>query len=567
MVVVNTSIPRWFTARFLLGAALLLTACGGDNGVTSGVTCETLCPAIAACAEDSAENTDCATACEAQRSVFNAPAWDAYTACVQQPACVSAADCLGQAAAGASKEPVDKFLNEVCDWAVGCGQGFVDRAQCRTLLESIGQDDEDATEISPWDFIALIRNSTLDCMTDCISHLSCTEADFGGASQSCMSNCGLTSVTGESGSGGSGSSADYCVEMHGDCGDFGTMTENEYGGCECQCDPGTITYNYVCVGDCTQTGCGEAGTCDVTSGYCQCDEGYFSDLGSANSACQVSPTFVDLGAADRATCALRQDGRVECWGSSVSTPLGAEIPADVALVSLDLGGGLYDTIGCGLRQDQTVFCWGDLTAPVGTFLSLSVGESSACGVLTDNTLQCWGSSFSGLESPPQSAGVAQVAVGSQLACALLLDGSVTCWGSANTQATDTTLFTGATALSVGARSGCVIMPDTSVQCFGADTFAQEEVPLPNSGFIDVSCSDDFSCAVRQDTSVVCWGRNIFGQLAPEAGSEVGFTDVECGADHTCGLQQDGSLRCWGYNVSGEAQASRTAVRVLDPPTL
>jgi len=117
------------------------------------------------------------------------------------------------------------------------------------------------------------------------------------------------------------------------------------------------------------------------------------------------------------TCAVRSDGSVACWGwgwgSSVLDDLTA--PAGT-FASVSAGNGHT----CGVKSDGTLACWGynsagQATAPAGTFASVSARTDYTCGVKSDGSVVCWGDNSSGQATPPTGS-FAQVSAGDSFAC-------------------------------------------------------------------------------------------------------------------------------------------------------
>lgn len=130
---------------------------------------------------------------------------------------------------------------------------------------------------------------------------------------------------------------------------------------------------------------------------------------------------VAIGASTH-TCALMRDGSMRCWGDNLygalgdGTRLDAQTPVRVQGLSgkaraMALGGFFT----CALLENGSVQCWGsDLygqlgkaaavqqnTQPVaiqglaGTAQSISAGDDHVCAVLSSGAVQCWGRNFYG----------------------------------------------------------------------------------------------------------------------------------------------------------------------------
>lgn len=189
---------RYHRTRGVLCAALLmLSACINDNdndsgdGVTTGASCAELCPAMAACdAETTLE--DCEASCDVQRNVFNANAWDAFTSCMMGDDCTDSVTCLEQAVEATSPSAAEQFVVDVCEWAVSCVQDQTIKVdQCIEAVTNLGAEAAAEGGSNPWDYMRLVRSSTLSCVSGCFQGLGCDEMAFDQAVGSCLEQCGL----------------------------------------------------------------------------------------------------------------------------------------------------------------------------------------------------------------------------------------------------------------------------------------------------------------------------------------------------------------------------------------
>jgi alpha-tubulin suppressor-like RCC1 family protein len=173
----------------------------------------------------------------------------------------------------------------------------------------------------------------------------------------------------------------------------------------------------------------------------------------------------DLSAGGYHTCALMSDATARCWGRNVRGQVGdgtTNSPATQPTVvsglanarSLSLGG--YHS--CALLQNGTVQCWGEnangqagvpgvalATTPVTVngitnAVAVYTGFLHSCAVLADGTVWCWGQNAFGQlgngtttdsAQPVRVQGIASpraLALGYGHTCALLGDATVRCWG-------------------------------------------------------------------------------------------------------------------------------------------
>jgi alpha-tubulin suppressor-like RCC1 family protein len=137
------------------------------------------------------------------------------------------------------------------------------------------------------------------------------------------------------------------------------------------------------------------------------------------SGCTESECFGDwvaVAAGSFHTCAIREGGRLYCWGGGLNGQLGIGVIPDRDLSRAVPVAGRWRAVDggqshtCAIADDETLFCWGrndlgqlglgDLmrrdaparvTVPGGDgFLRLGLGREHTCVVRRDETLWCWG---------------------------------------------------------------------------------------------------------------------------------------------------------------------------------
>jgi alpha-tubulin suppressor-like RCC1 family protein len=301
------------------------------------------------------------------------------------------------------------------------------------------------------------------------------------------------------------------------------------------------------------------------------------------------------------TCALRA-GRVECWGEGASTPSEgsrAWYPAVVPELKDALQLATYGDHSCALRQGGRVSCWGNnsfgqlgdetrvpSSVPVEvtgitTAVQVAVGAGHSCALLRDGTVQCWGdNSFGQLGggSSTNSAApvtvsnldqVRQIAASDQYSCGLLTDGSVHCWGEDFPTHVPVAGLEGVRSIAAGDTLACALCMDGALRCWQPPAFAVAfeygELPanvtqLVVSGF-DWMSQDVSVCALTSDGTIACSGANSHGQLGSGDRTDrrafalvSGIHDaveVSAGRFHACAHLATGKLRCWGGDEVGQ----------------
>jgi alpha-tubulin suppressor-like RCC1 family protein len=310
-----------------------------------------------------------------------------------------------------------------------------------------------------------------------------------------------------------------------------------------------------------------------------------------------------LEAGEDFSCALRDDGRVFCWGAAGRLGNGTEDGSlralQVASVSRVVDVATGAAHGCAVRAAGTVSCWGangsgqlgdggtdDALAPVpvdglSDAVAVTAGEKHSCALLRDRTVRCWGSDVNGQSGGGDGMGAEDVVsfdAGLRATCAAIGDGSVSCWGIP-TALVSSPEITDAAAVAVGDEHACALRRGGTVICWGANGEGQLGIGTTTApadwqevqglvGATAIAAGGDETCAVRRDGTVACWGAGASGQLGDGsvAGDSVpttvaGLIDakgVAVGAAHACAVKADGSAVCWGDARSGRLGNDRQA---------
>ena len=291
------------------------------------------------------------------------------------------------------------------------------------------------------------------------------------------------------------------------------------------------------------------------------------------------------------TCAVRESGRVYCWGSNSAgelgrgntTPSTAVAPtigiidaiAVYGAAELDFVGGTF----CALRENHTVVCWGrggayqvgnastsNVTSPftvpgLDHVASMDLSDRNTCAVKQDGTVWCWGWGTPVVggtlrTAPYQIPGVSSavsVAVGDTSACVLKVDRSVWCWGAndvgqlGNAGAGASSAapvrvdgLSAATAVASGPATTCALLLTKAVWCWGSNSIGQlgrgsgvdfsvQAKPIKgNLSASYLSVATAVACAFV-GTDIKCWGRNDGGVLGDgQSASQYAPITVEVG---------------------------------------
>lgn len=312
----------------------------------------------------------------------------------------------------------------------------------------------------------------------------------------------------------------------------------------------------------------------------------------SSASFQATSSLTQISEGDWFGCGLRSDGTVSCWGTNGDAPitnggsdlvLGTNFPS-VSLTPLTVN-GISDvkqivsdgTATCALKNDGTVWCWGFLlypsissgvtgVAPVeipgfSQISQISFNES-LCGIKADQSVTCqmWGG-YPAADVPALN-GAISISAGLFGACGVLADGTVTCVDSSGASRTIDGV-TSAQTITAGDGSTCVLEKDGSVWCWGSAygnvaPAKVEGLPIMTSV---VAQGWQGECGIDVSGSVWCWGNApgwiSGGWSSPNAPTQVpGISDalaVSSGVDGnaTCVVMANQSPECWGANDHGQ----------------
>lgn len=355
----------------------------------------------------------------------------------------------------------------------------------------------------------------------------------------------------------------------------------------------------------------------LASGEVQCwGSNNYHKLGSSSaSAYSTTPRTVTtitsaltVSAGGNHSCAVLDNGTVQCWGRNNHGQLGngtiddSLAPVTVTGINTAVTVSAALNHSCALLSNGTVQCWGDnrngmlgsindgafyRTTPVtvtdiSTAVALSASFQHSCAVLSSGAAKCWGSNTQGQRyGSDDIQNAVAISTGQNHNCALLGNGAVQCWGNNNSgelgngskvlNVSAPTNIANAVAVSTGDRFSCALLSDGTVQCWGESSLGRlgtrdtitSETPVTLSGFdsaLDISVgggivSPKYSCAVMSGGAVQCWGAINEGNYA-QYGVPLTLTTIS-GAlaanvgTSSCALLQNGTVQCWGKNDYGQ----------------
>jgi len=301
--------------------------------------------------------------------------------------------------------------------------------------------------------------------------------------------------------------------------------------------------------------------------------------------------FTSIATSNSHTCARTSDGSAWCWGDNSSGQLGDGTTTDssgAVQVTTDSSGTFLTNVSaisvgtnasCALKSNGTVWCWGDngegqlgdrtsdsssfavqvekaSKTTLSTVTAISVGTDHACAVLSDKSAWCWGDNSDG-------------ATGAGTAVAR--EGAVRVTKAANA------VFTNVVAISAGNAHTCALLGDKTVWCWGLNAYGQLGNGSTTTSLVAVSAgltniailgqsTGNHTCAVSATNILSCWGANTAGQLGDGtiaaktravalkttyAATTGTITGVSSGSKQTCLSNTMGEVWCWGRNSNGQ----------------
>ena len=298
------------------------------------------------------------------------------------------------------------------------------------------------------------------------------------------------------------------------------------------------------------------------------------DLGPGRTAVAVS-------AGNLHTCAILDDGSVECWGLGVSGQLGDG----------------------GTTHDATTYT----TAPSSTPIDLGAGRTAVeisgsgnhtCVILDNGDLKCWGENSHGQIGNEGNPSV-------DYSLPQTVSGGFSWAATSNAVASgDVSVFSySSDKLTGGGWHFCALQDDDQPFCWGASGSGQLGVgatshtygrPTPSqvlhpANVTSMSGGGFHTCAIREDGSLICWGSDQYGQLgnggngywdnspgdqatpplesALDLGPNRTALEVSAGADHTCVILDNGDIKCWGSNQYGQLGNGQTSYEYSIPSSV
>lgn len=358
------------------------------------------------------------------------------------------------------------------------------------------------------------------------------------------------------------------------------------------------------------------------------------------------------------SCVIAEETMVKCWGSFTYSIDGTNTQRygdDETLENLpgyNLGGKVVEVVTsaftvCALREDGKVFCWGLGAAQLGTgqgifslpqptldsplelggdAVALYANSFTLCAKRIDGKFVCWGNEVNGSEAigdnePILPNGLANfndtnikklsLNGSNSLNCYITEDSKAKCWSRAiNNQIPSSAQFKlGMThdfsqipymnfgepikdIVSVNGIATCVHLESDNIKCFGNNfgsgilgypgavvlTYEENNLTL---GYVDIGeeiislkSGPNHLCSLLKSENLICWGNSSGGILGQGNLNKIGFSesissvptiyfggetvkDYFVGGNHTCANLSNDELYCWGRNNNGQLGLGHT----------
>jgi alpha-tubulin suppressor-like RCC1 family protein len=294
--------------------------------------------------------------------------------------------------------------------------------------------------------------------------------------------------------------------------------------------------------------------------------------------------FKQLEMGPYASCGLKTDGTLACWGANSThllvDALGVSQLPTVPLVSLAVG----STLACALDVSGNLSCWGDGAARLNSlprrpsWSSLTISGGAVCGVPEDQDagVQCYGTTVTPPSVPMKQVTIAERTAGTDLyGCGLArADSALLCWGSAPTSDAGIVALPaprdgGFTQVSCSPSHCCALDGTGSLRCWGLVS-AIGTVPV-GAGHVSVGLAGSGTqpyptprygagCALDGAGRPHCFGSYAFSTWSLEDSTAAQawavppghYTQVAAGFSGVCLLRDDGHPVCFGGNDFGQA---------------
>jgi hypothetical protein len=258
------------------------------------------------------------------------------------------------------------------------------------------------------------------------------------------------------------------------------------------------------------------------------------------------------------SCGLASDGALHCWGSTDRAPPRRQ----EAVIDFDLA----VWTSCALDDEGRVECWctglskrACRDAPTeGGFVKVRSGEYGACAEDASHHLRCWGADA--FLSPPTEP-VEDWDLEINGGCALV-DSEIVCWGDLEelwSLSPDADPLPpsggGFVQVTVGRDHGCALDKQGEARCWGSTGYLERFPDPPPGPFVRLETFNQITCGLRPDGRAECWYdlNNLLDDWSWPR--EERWAQLSLGEWDACGVTLDGRGLCFPaeFESYGEQQ--------------
>jgi hypothetical protein len=241
-------------------------------------------------------------------------------------------------------------------------------------------------------------------------------------------------------------------------------------------------------------------------------------------------------------CALKADGRLNCWaagdwGNMQAASMVMEAPAARTWKQISVGDGAFEM--CAVDTQGKAACWSfthqTIPVPAGSYASLSFSDYGSCAISDSGIPTCFG----GVTLPADFTGrFTHIVTANALVYGIDENGGL--------HAPSWTLaaYPPGKYVHLIANNGasCAIRDDGSLFCVPTETLSP---PPSNADFTQVATTygNDHGCAIRRDGTLACWLGNVSQAPLPPA-PPGRYVHIAGAYSAICGIRTDGTTVCW-----------------------
>ena len=263
---------------------------------------------------------------------------------------------------------------------------------------------------------------------------------------------------------------------------------------------------------------------------------------------------VAIAAGNQFALALKGDGTVVGWGSSIGTNVPSNLTNVVSISTSGASTSVYAAYALAVRGDGTVVQWGftpttNVPVSVSNVVSASGSFSHVLGLRNEGTLVEWGSPQGKSPIPAGLSKVTSIFDCAGYALATREDGSIVAWGNfVATRLSDPSppgLITNAVAVTGGSSFALALKSDGRVFSWGNPSSAVTNIPASLTNVTAIACNGpdqtpSYVLALRSNGLVTAWGTTGAAGVTNVPPAVSNAVAVAAGPFYALALVSDGS---------------------------